>query len=138
MVKSKMYREQHDEIEVAMAELEGLLTPEGVAADVHGVRSRVAGFLGKVGVHLAMEDKALYPKLLDSADLKVRRTAERFVKELGGLSDQLNAYNAEWPNALVVERDPRRFIDETSDIFELLTRRIQKENDELHPLLDAS
>jgi hypothetical protein len=86
--------------------------------------------------HLKAEDWVLYPRLLSSTDTKVSRTAAEFCVEMGGLADAYVDYAENW-NAHSIERDWSGYCAETRCIIEALTKRINREDRDLYPLLQA-
>src|SRR4029453_4097984 len=55
------FRQQHDEILAIVGELNDKLKAK---ADAQALRSVLSNLAGKLNFHLAMEDKALYPRIL--------------------------------------------------------------------------
>lgn len=81
-------------------------------------------------VHLAKEDKVLYPRLL--ARPETQALAKRFVEELGDLAETYQAYTATWPIERV-ESDWPRFGEATRKVMAALQRRILREERDLYP-----
>jgi hypothetical protein len=100
------------------------------AADVHRALSSLSGILK---VHLAMEDRSLYPHLVNHRDLELRTLAVRFLDERAALRDRYDAYQHRWPSAIAIERDADRFIDDSREILGMLWTRMKTEDDVLHP-----
>ena len=86
--------------------------------------------------HLKAEDWVLYPRLFASMDKKVAQTARAFSEEMGGLAQAYTAYADKW-TATAIEQDWRGYCCDTAGIIEALTCRINRENRELYPLLEA-
>lgn len=87
-------------------------------------------------MHLAMEDNALYPRLLAHKDESVMSTAMRFIDEIGGIKDLFSKYTKRWPSTASTQNRPTEFIKETEEIFSTLSKRIEMEDNELFPLLE--
>ena len=128
------FRAQHDEILALATEITGQLKgkPDAVA-----VRKMLSNLAGKVNFHLAMEDKALYPRLLQHQDAKSTALAGKFMKEMGGLAQVFVAYNNKW-QVTAIKADPSGFSDETRKVFGALAHRISRENTDLYPLADKT
>lgn len=86
--------------------------------------------------HLKTEDWLLYPRLLANADPTVAGTALAFSDEMGGLADAYRAYVNKW-TAISIAFDWGAYCEETRAIIEALTNRINRENRDLYPLLEA-
>lgn len=99
------------------------------------VRSRwVLGY--RLGIHLAREDVYVYPALKAHADPVIASVARVFENEMGGLDRQFRDYVAAWPSALIAARWAE-FAMVTRVLLAALTRRIEHEENDLYPLLDA-
>jgi hypothetical protein len=128
------FRTQHDEILRGAGEIaDHLKGPVDPAA----VRKLLSALAGKVNFHLAMEDEALYPRLLLEGDASVKARTARFKDEMGGLAKVFTAYNAKW-QVSAIKADPAAFSEETRKVFGALAKRIERENNELYPLADQS
>jgi len=127
------FRQQHDEILEMVGELNTKLKARGDAQDLRGALSNLAG---KLNFHLAMEDKALYPRLM-KIDAQASKMAGRFMEEMGGLAEVFSTYNAKW-QVSAIRSDPEGFAAETRKVFTALGKRIARENAELYPLADKA
>lgn len=129
------FRTQHDEILAIAGEITEKLKGKG-EPDAAVLRKMLSNLAGKVNFHLAMEDKALYPRLMEHTDGKAKSLAGKFMKEMGGLAQVFTDYNAKW-QASAIKSDPAAFSEETRKVFGALAHRIARENAELYPLADA-
>ncbi len=136
MSKTKNFRDQHDDLLKIATEIAGHLNVNELSNDASEVRRLLSKLLGKLNVHLSMEDKSLYPKLLDHPDERVKVMAKRFMDEMGGIGKVVTAYREKWPSPLHIQKDPSTFIRETKGIFDALGKRIEKENNELYKTVD--
>ena len=126
------FRTQHDEILRAAGEITDHLKGQ---ADPAAVRKLLSALAGKVNFHLAMEDQALYPRLLESAEASVKTRAGKFKDEMGGLGKVFTDYNNKW-QVSAIRADVAGFTNETRKVFGALAKRIERENNELYPLAD--
>jgi hemerythrin-like domain-containing protein len=138
MSRTEQFRRQHQELQALAVEIGRTLDLEALERDASQCRRLVARFAGKLRVHAAMENEALYPELLRHPDPAVRAVAQRMAIELGPIYDVWDEYEARWPSALLVSQGPRQFVLETLDMFEILRRRMSTENKTLYPLVDAA
>ncbi len=130
------FRRQHTDLVALVTEISGLLQIDTLADDATQVRALLATLSGKIGAHLAMEDRALYPKMLSSDDELASKTAQRFIDEMGGISAAFKAYMGHWPHAKAIQADPTGFGNETKAIFTALAKRIECEDNELYAVAD--
>ena len=135
MAYTDNFRRQHQEILDIVGEMHGRLKPEQAAADPKALRSLLSALAGKLTLHLAMEDKALYPRPVERDFENSRAIANAFSQEMGGLAQAFASYNQKW-QATAIGADPSGFVRETQDVFAALGRRIGRENKELYPLAD--
>jgi len=136
MSATKMYRDQHDDMLSVASEISAQFDADKLSNDASEVRSLLSKLLGKLSIHLAMEDNTLYPKLLNNPDASVKSLAKRFQDEMGGIGKALDAYKGTWRNALEIQKDPNGFIQQTKGIFDALAKRINRENNELYKTVD--
>ncbi|MBI3206316.1 MAG: hemerythrin domain-containing protein [Myxococcales bacterium] len=137
MSKTKMFRDQHDDLLKAAAKLKAELNADKIGKDAVPAKSALSQLLGKLSVHLAMEDKSLYPQLLKHSDQKVKTTASRFVSEMGAIGKVLADYQKAWPSDVALKQNPRGFVQQTTTILDALAKRIEKENGELYKMVDT-
>jgi hypothetical protein len=126
------FRQQHDEILSIAGDIQKRIKGDG---DAQALRTMLSNLAGKLNFHLAMEDQALYPRIM-KLDAKASAVAKRFVTEMGGLADAFGAYNAKW-QVSAIRADPAGFASETREMFVALGKRVARENAELYPLADA-
>lgn len=137
MLKTQSYRDQHDQLLSLAGELGKLLGQPDAAFSAADARHLLSEIAGRLTVHLAMEDKHLYPNLLAHTDQQVRDKAQSFVDEMGGIATVFKGYLGSWPSAEAIARNPVEFRSTTQGILQALGSRIQRENGELYPLMDA-
>lgn len=128
------FRTQHDDILRAMAEISERIKAKAEPATL---RTLLSGLAGKVNFHLAMEDQALYPRLMESGDAAVKARATKFKDQMGDLGEVFTRYNARW-QVSAIRGDAQGFADETRKVFGALAKRIERENAELYPLADQA
>lgn len=128
--------QQHEDMLVIAKEISKLLDPNILAKEAQPARSLLSKLSAKLKIHLASEDKSLYPELLNHKDANVKATAKKFMDEMGGISDVFVKYTEKWVSADAIQKNPNDFIKDTKDLFSALAKRIEKENRELYPLVD--
>lgn len=133
MAYTDNFRRQHQELLVLVGEIAGKLKAE--PGDARGLRNLLSALAGRLTVHLAMEDKVLYPRLVEAKREDSRGIALAFQQEMGGLAQAFADYNQKW-QAQAISGDPGGFARETHALFASIGRRIARENSELYPLAD--
>jgi len=127
------FKRQHQELLGLVGELAAKVKAD--PGDAKGLRTLLSALSGKLTVHLAMEDKALYPRLLQVDADNSRGLARAFQQEMGGLADSFAQFNQKWQTGAIAA-DPGGFARATQDLASALGRRIARENAELYPLAD--
>ena len=137
MAVSTLYRRQHSDLVELVKEISGKLDEDALSGSgAVEVKELVTRFAGKLLIHLAAEDDALYPKLIAAADHEISDTAKRFKDEMGGLKEDFLAYQAQWGRAEHIQKDPAGFVRETQRLFKALGNRVEREDTVLFPLAD--
>ena len=136
MSPTDSYRKQHDELLAVAGEFKSHLRANNLEQDSAPARTLLSQLLGKLTIHLAMEDRSLYPRLSEHDDARVRDTANRFQSEMGHISKTLEAYNKKWATPAAIQANADAFIAETDGVLKALADRISRENDDLYKLLD--
>ncbi len=139
MERTEKFRRQHAEL-AAEAKAIGarLRSSETLREDAAELRASMARFLGRLRVHAAMEDGALYPELLAHPDPEVRSAAQGLLDRVGTVYAHFDAYARRWLEGDAIERDPEGFARETADAFAVLRRRMAEEHAQLYPLADRA
>ncbi|MBI5827735.1 MAG: hemerythrin domain-containing protein [Deltaproteobacteria bacterium] len=136
MISTTSFREQHKEMLAIAGEISKGLNVEALKKDASNVRTLLSRLAGKLSVHLAMEDNALYPALVNHQDASVRNMANGFVREMGGIKKALDAYTRKWATATLIQNAAADFVKDTRELFTALARRIGKEDNELYAVID--
>jgi hypothetical protein len=85
--------------------------------------------------HLGMEDMFLYPVLLTHPDLEVQNLANRFINQMGTISNSFTLYKDKYQTISEIKADIDNFILETEFTLSMLSNRIRLEEEKLYPLL---
>ena len=127
MVDREILSKEHAELDALAVRLLAMVDGVGPDTGLSALRWRLNHVLM---VHLAKEDKLLYPKLL--AFPETRALARRFAEEMGGLAEAYLAYYAAWPIERV-EADWAGFGAATRGVMKALRQRILREERDLYP-----
>ena len=135
--ETTIFRNQHDKLSKMASDISERLSIDQLSSDATEVRHLLSELLGHLEVHLVMEDKSLYPSLLDCSDDKIKSMARRFINEMGDIGEALKAYRNKWKSVYDIQDNPRDFVDHTKVIFNALIKRMEKENTQLYAAVDA-
>lgn len=91
----------------------------------------------RVLLHLTQEDQLLYPKLLHHRHEGLRHLGGTFMAEMGNVAEDFSGYIRRWRSEEVLTIHWNHFVEESLAIASRLIWRIEREEKELFPLLDA-
>lgn len=128
------FERQHNEILEIVSGIDQNLNEEFLFENSDIALGLLNKLTGKLLAHLTMEDKVLYPKLLEHKNEKVRKVTKEFIDEMGSLSEVFKTYVTKWNHSKLIMDNPSDFIFETKTIFDALGKRVEKENTILYPL----
>jgi succinate dehydrogenase flavin-adding protein (antitoxin of CptAB toxin-antitoxin module) len=131
-------RQQHSELLQLVDEVKPLLAAERLAHGCTAVRLMVSAFVRKLNVHLVLEERFVYERLLHHPDEAVVATTMRHREQTGRMRDVLTHYAERWELTMdqAIENASASFAQETTDLFEMVSKRFESENEELYPLLE--
>lgn len=130
------YRKHHTELLDLTGQITRTFDATALQKDASQAFYLLSTLAGKLNVHLTMEDKALYPRLLSSNKEEVVQTTRQYIEEMGGIKIALGSFIEKWGNQTQIQSNPEDFISETTGLFEVLAARIEKENAVLFPMAD--
>ena len=137
MSRTAALRAQHDRAEHLSKRLQTALAQHRDGEDCTPLARDLAKLVGLLKIHLAQEDRSLYPFMQAHGDSEGARVAQAYQEEMGGLAKAIEAFAARWPGAGAIDRDFAAFRREASDVLLALAQRIERENETLYPLADA-
>ena len=124
--------EQHEEVKKEMNAIKKLLASSDIAEHSKEIASHMNTLAGKISMHLLMEDKHLYPNLIERGNDEIKRMAERFQKEMGNLAEVFMGYKERYNTAPKIMQNINTIKSETNEVFSKIDKRIQKEENELY------
>ncbi len=136
MARTDSFKEQHKEMLELVKQINSGLDPAKLAQDASQVRSTLSALAGKLLVHLSIEDKNLYPVMINSSDENAKKTAQSFMDEMGTLAGIFKDYTNKWPSPQAIQANPAGFCEETKAVFTAIGQRIGKEEATLYPMAD--
>lgn len=128
-------RDDHAELEQLANAFRAMLAAPVLPTGLELIEFRQI-FTHHILAHLHREDLLLYPRLLESQHPYVSAMAEAFLKEMGGLLDAYRNWALRWTTERALT-DWARFDNETRELLDALTRRIDSENNTLYPLVEG-
>jgi hemerythrin-like domain-containing protein len=131
------FKREHVELLSAVTTLRELVQ-SGVREHAESIFKQLLSMSSAIKLHLAAEDRVLYPALANATDPLVAQTGRQFQEEMGGLAATYAAFAARWNLTSKIAADPQGFRDDANLIFKALHHRVQRENRELYPLVEQA
>lgn len=128
------YLRQHADAATVVSEIEKLLAGTEVK-DSKEVRSLLNRLIGKLNIHLSVEDKNVYPRAKSSDNAELKALAIKLENEMKDLGGALKSYSDKWNTASKIEEGQADFIKESQAVFTALKNRIEQEESRFYPLL---
>lgn len=130
------FRRQHAELgQLANRLIAQLADKHELEQDAGAIRRSLATLAGKLKVHAAMEDEALYPRLLVHSNLQLRDLSVRIRQEFGDVYGSFVQYLDTWTVDAIQAR-PDEFIETTKRVMKALGTRMKVENETLYAMVD--
>lgn len=108
---------------------------KGSAMNVAEVVLHINKLSGYLNLHLMNEDKFLYPKLINSNVLDVKKLALQYSNEMGDLVNIYTKYKNDYNTSNKINERSELFISDTKNVMKALIKRIDKENNGLYKLI---
>ena len=127
-----LYIRQHRELAIQSQTLRAALRGPALENRAGEVRAQLSRFAGTLSVHLAMEDKQLYPLLANDERPSVADAAKRFALEMLPLASEVKDHSSRWQTKNIRE-DATSFVSSTTALLDRLAQRMSREEAELYP-----
>ena len=129
-------KKQHQEILGIAGEISSELNIKNLQENPNNVVKLLSKLSGKLKFHLTMEDQSLYPKLINHENVQINTMANKFVDEMGGIAKAFTEFMSKWNNSENIKSEPQEFIKETKNLFVVVSKRIEKEDNQLYKKYD--
>jgi hemerythrin-like domain-containing protein len=129
------FKREHVDLLAAVTTLRELVQT-GVQEHAEAIVGQLVSMSSVIKLHLAAEDRVLYPALINAADPRVAQTGQQFQQEMGDLAQAYTGFVSRWNLASKISQDPEGFRGDANNVFKALHLRVQRENRELYPLAE--
>jgi iron-sulfur cluster repair protein YtfE (RIC family) len=130
------FKHQHVSILDSIAALRGLARA-GVARNATEIARLIVAMSSTIKLHLAVEDRALYPALQRGSDAELARMGLQYQQEMGAIARAYEAFARRWNLPESVRRDEQGFRDDANEVLRLVYERMQRENHDFYPRIEA-
>jgi len=131
----EQFKREHVDLLTAVTELRDLVQ-SGVQECASAIVKQLMTMSATIKLHLAAEDRVLYPALACAEDPQIAHIGKRFQEEMGDLAQVYAAFVSRWNLAAKVSKDPEGFRSDANNVFNALHLRVQRENRELYSLAE--
>jgi iron-sulfur cluster repair protein YtfE (RIC family) len=133
---TEQFRSQHKEILMLAGEIGSLCLSGVVPGNESTIKAKLNALSGILSVHLAMEDRTLYPSMIASPNSAAKNTASAFKEQMGGIAGAFKAFIGKYPTGKSILDHAAAFGADFKAIRTALQSRISKEESVLYPLAD--
>lgn len=130
------FKHQHMDILGNISALR-LLSQAGVAKNAAHIAKLIVSMSSTIKLHLAIEDQALYPTLQRSANPELARMGQQYQKDMGPIAQSYEAFAKRWNRSESVRRDEQGFRDDVNRVLRMVYERMQRENRDFYPRIEA-
>lgn len=136
MFSLENYRNSHAELRQMIDDLKSMLTPDllKMRPNARAAYELLCDLGEKVGNHLSDEDRGIYPTLLIHDDPQVKSIAWGFISGEKPLRKVFDDYYKRWLKNCEYDFTDD-FLCETEEMFEMVCKRIDREEQVLFPKL---
>ena len=131
------FKHQHIDILSGIARLRQL-SHAGVADNAEAIAAGIVRVSGIIKLHLAVEDRSLYPALEASGDAELAAMSRQYRGEMQGIADAYMRFAGNWNTARAVALAPDAFRAEANVVLRQVYERIQREDRHFYPAIDAA
>lgn len=134
MADIKNLTRQHGDIDLLIGNIKNL-SKGNIESNIDIIVKDINMLAGKLKIHLDTEDKFLYPDLLNMNNEVLNTMAKEYMNEMGSISSEFIKYKNSFNTKNKIMSNVEQFKIQTVEIFEILERRINREERELYPRL---
>ena len=129
------FKHEHVDILESIANLRRL-TQSGVADNAVQIAQGVIAMSSLIKLHLAVEDRVLYPALQNGPDISLARLGQRMQQEMGAIAQAYMAFARRWNTADAVRGDDAGFRADANAVLRQVYERMQRENHDFYPRIE--
>lgn len=130
------FKHQHVEILSCISALR-THSHRGIRDNAAEIARLIVAMSSTIKLHLAVEDSVLYPALNSSKDSALAAMGKRFQDEMKHIAAGYLAFSRKWNSAASVSNSPEEFRADANSVLKVLYERMQKENTDFYPVIEA-
>lgn len=130
------FKHQHTEILSCISTLRELVR-NGIAANAADISKTIVSMSSTIKLHLAVEDKILYPALQNANNASLARMGQKFQDEMTSIAAAYLNFARKWNTASTVSQNPEGFRADANSVLKVLHTRMRKEDTDFYPVIEA-
>ena len=130
------FKQQHLAIRAAIDDLRQLARG-GVAAQAQAIAAHIVAMSGLIKLHLAVEQRYLYPAAQACGLATVARLGRQYESEMHGIAGAYLDFAGRWNTPVRLAAEPEAFRSEANTVLHALYQRMRREDRELYPAVEA-
>ena len=129
------FKHQHTDILRGIATLRAL-AHAGVEGNATAIAQGIVAMSGTIKLHLAVEDKVLYPALQRGDNAELARLGRQYQSEMESIASAYDAFARRWNTADNVRRGAQDFRDQANVVLRKVYERMQREDHDFYPRIE--
>ncbi|HJU71263.1 MAG TPA: hemerythrin domain-containing protein [Paucimonas sp.] len=109
----------------------------GIQSNAAEIAKLIISMSSTIKLHLAVEDSTLYPALQNSNNAALARMGKKFQDEMESIASAYLGFAGKWNTESRVLQDPEGFRSDANSVLKVLYERMQKENTDFYPVIEA-
>ena len=130
------FKHEHTDILTGIAALRRL-AHAGVTDNAAEIAQRIVAMSSTIKLHLAVEDRVLYPALRKGSDPALARLGAQFQQEMEAIASAYMAFARRWNTADSVKSNPEGFRADANTVLRTVYERMQREDRDFYPRIEA-
>lgn len=130
------FKKQHVQILTGIATLRRY-AQEGIKGNAESIANEVVMLSSVIKVHLAIEDRVLYPSLQKNAHPELAAMGRSYQNEMKDIANAYAGFSRRWNTASQVSENEDDFRRDANTVLKQVHQRMQKENREFYPAIEA-
>lgn len=131
MIDIEILKKQHAEILESIEYIENFINNNDFDRDLSELAEEVNVLAGKLKIHLSVEDQFVYLELIKKYGIDEGYILKNYLGEVKSLSDIFIDYKNQFNTKEKVSSNTACFIECSDRVFEIIKKRIEKEDKEL-------
>lgn len=130
------FETQHITILRGIGELRRL-SQQGISSNASAIARALVELSATIKLHLAAEDRMLYPTAQRAGDVELARMAQRYQNDMGPIAAEFETFARRWNTAAPMRECPEDFRREANAVLRMVWERMHREDREFYPRIQA-